>query len=96
MNDAHHNGIEVRWSRPGLDRVRVGRGRVVGLEKDGSLRIIDSLGHTRSIQTAHVERRVTVKGRRKMSWARWSESDTNEASRGTMALTEGEALGEVT
>lgn len=88
-------GISVRWSRPGLDRVRKGRGRAVGFHKDGSLMIIDDDGKIRAIAQEFTDRRTTkIRPRSKAGdlvvWTRWSDADNQELVQYVLTQTTGD------
>lgn len=74
--------FDVRWSRPGMDQVRVGKGYAVGVgAKDGSLTICNFLtGGIHSIMPEYVDRRVRIKTKRttRQVWQKWTEDDTLE------------------
>jgi len=77
----------VKWSRPGLDQVRVGKGRALGFNADGSLLIVDDDGRLRAIRQEHVKRRVKVGSR--LKYEPWTEAD-DQALRDTMETDAGE------
>jgi hypothetical protein len=74
--------FQVRWSRPNVDVVRVGKGHAIGVSTDdGSVTISDQQnGGIRSIMPQYVERSVKVKTKRSTRnvWKKWTDDDSEE------------------
>lgn len=73
--------FNVKWSRPGLDNVRVGKGYARGTNADGSLDLVDEFnGSLRAIMPEYVQRQIRVETKRSIRnvWRKWSEEDTIE------------------
>lgn len=73
--------FNVKWSRPGLDNVRVGKGYARGTNADGSLTLVDEYnGSLRAIMPEYVQRQVRVETKRSIRnvWRKWSDEDTVE------------------
>lgn len=75
------SAFNVKWSRPGLDNVRVGKGYARGTNADGSLTLIDEFnGSVRAIMPEYVQRQVRIETKRSIRnvWRKWCDEDTIE------------------
>lgn len=73
--------FNVKWSRPGLDNVRVGKGYACGTNDDGSLTLVDEFnGSLRAIMPEYVQRQIRIETKRSIRnvWRKWCEEDTVE------------------
>lgn len=73
--------FNVKWSRPNLDNVRVGKGYACGINDDGSLTLVDEFnGALRAIMPDYVQRQIRIETKRSIRnvWRKWCEEDTVE------------------